>query len=69
MLAGRLGTWCIYIKIHWTDLKDYSYFPSFGSLRTVKFTSDAYTNNTFQGFCWQLLLSCEFLNILTITDH
>ena len=53
----------ICIKINWTRLNDSSYFSSSGSLRTVIFTYDMYTNNRCYSLCWQLLLSCEFFNI------
>ena len=44
-----------------------SYFPIFGSLRTVKYTSDMYTKIGATNFVsGQSLLSCEFFNILTI---
>ena len=33
----------MYIKIHWTDWLQLFY--NFGSLGTVKFTADMYTNN------------------------
>ena len=48
----------ICIKTQWTNINDYSHFPSSGSLRTVKFTSDKYTNTTdsryleFHGTHW-----------------
>ena len=47
------------IKVHGTDQSDSSYFPRFGSLRSVRFNSGVYTNNRCHGLCWQLLLSCE----------
>ena len=40
----------ICIKIHWTYLSDSSSFPSFGTLKTAKFTSDVYTNNKCHRF-------------------
>ena len=46
-------------------------FPSFGSLRTVKFTSDVYTNNRYHRLCFLTvtIILREFFNILTIADH
>ena len=60
----------IYIKNHWTSLNDPNYFPSFGSLRTVIYFWRVHKCLGAMDFVsWRVLLSCEFFNILTITDH
>ena len=57
-------------QFHWTNLNDSSYIPSFGSLRTIKFTSDVYINNMFHELRFlTFTINLEVFNILTITDH
>ena len=55
----------ICIKIHCTNLNNFSFFPCFSSPQTVKCTSDVYTNNRCNSYYYPLY----FFNILITADH
>ena len=46
-----------------TYINGIRYFPNFGSVRTVKFTCDVYTNDSLHGVCFPTVIHADNMMI------